>query len=101
MSSTLKRLVLLALGGVVFLAGLAFYLRNAQPVIFDFFLGQLDLPFAVWLLVALITGVLLGWLTMVPIILNLKRQKSRLQRQLKLSETEINKLQALPVKDYH
>ncbi|MBF8268868.1 MAG: DUF1049 protein [Gammaproteobacteria bacterium] len=101
MSSTLKRIILLTLVSVVFLGGLAFYLRNNQLVAFDYFLGQLILPFSVWLLIVLILGIGLGWLTILPVILNLKRQKARLLRQQKINETEINNLRVLPVKDIH
>ena len=101
MSSTLRRLVLLTLVGVVFLAGLAFFLRNAQPVDLDYFLGESILPFSVWLLTALVIGVVLGWLSVLPVILIMKRQKARLLRQLKVNETEINNLRAVPVKDIH
>jgi len=101
MTSTLKRLILLLLASAVFLGGLAFYLRNDQLVAFDYFLGQLELPFSVWLLIALVTGIGLGWLTILPVILNLKRQKARLLRQKKINETEINNLRVLPVKDIH
>ena len=101
MSSTLRRLVLLTLVGVVFLAGLAFFLRNAQPVDLDYFLGESILPFSVWLLTALVIGVVLGWLSVLPVILSMKRQKARLLRQLKVNETEINNLRAVPVKDIH
>jgi len=96
MSSTLKRILLLALGGVVFLAGLAFYMRNDQRVVFDYFLGAEELPFTVWLLIALSIGVLLGWLAMVPVILSQRRQKSRLLRQLKAAEAEAGKSRITP-----
>ena len=101
MSSTFRRLVLLTLVGVVFLTGLAFFLRNAQPVALDYFMGESILPFSVWLLTALVIGVVLGWLSVLPVILSMKRQKARLLRQLKVNETEINNLRALPVKDIH
>ena len=101
MSSTLRRIILLTLASVVFSGGLAFYLRNNQLVSFDYFLGQLELPFSVWLLIVLILGVGLGWLTILPVILNLKRQQARLLRQQKVNETEINNLRVLPVKDIH
>jgi putative membrane protein len=99
MTTSLKRIISLALASVVFLAGLAFYLRNDQSAALDYFLGDLVLPFSVWLLITLVAGVLLGWLTLIPIIFNLKRQKAGLQRRLKISEAEINNLRVLPVKD--
>ena len=101
MSSTLKKIILLTVAIVVFIIGLAFYLRNDQQIAVDYFLGNLELSFSVWLLIILVLGVLLGWLTSLPVIIKLKRQNSRLSRQIKVTEKEINNLRVLPVKDTH
>lgn len=101
MSSTLKKIILLTVVIVVFIIGLAFYLRNDQQIAVDYFLGNLELSFSVWLLIILVLGVLLGWLTSLPVIIKLKRQNSRLSRQIKVTEKEINNLRVLPVKDTH
>ena len=101
MSSTLKKIVLLALAIIVFIVGLAFYLRNDQQIAVNYFLGSLELSFSIWLLLVLVIGVLLGWLTSLPVIFKLKRQNSRLSRQVKVTEKEINNLRVLPVKDSH
>jgi putative membrane protein len=101
MSFTLRRFALLTVAIVVFFSGLAFYLRNDQPVVFDYFLGETELSFSVWLLIALLIGVVLGWLAILPLIFSMKRQNARLQRRLKVSETEINNLRVLPVKETH
>lgn len=101
MSSTLKKIILLAASLIVFIIGLAFYLRNSQTVAVDYFLGNIELSFSVWLLIILVVGVLLGWLTTLPVIIKLKRQNSRLSRQVKVTEKEINNLRVLPVKDNH
>ena len=101
MSSTLKKIVLLTVSILVFLTGLAFYLRNDQLVAVDYFLGNLELSFSIWLLIILVVGVILGWLTSLPLIIKLKRQNSRLSRQVKVTEKEINNLRVLPVKDSH
>lgn len=99
MSSTLKKIVLTAVLIIVFITGLAFYLRNDQLVAVDYFLGNLELSFSIWLLIILVIGVLLGWLTSLPVIIKLKRRNSRLSRQVKVNEKEINNLRVLPVKD--
>ena len=101
MSSTVKMIVLLALIAIVFITGLVFYLRNEQMVAVDYLLGSLKLSLSTWLLLVLVAGVLLGWLTSLPVIFKLKRQNSRLSRQVKVTEKEINNLRVLPVKDTH
>lgn len=99
MSSTLKKILLLTVSIIVFITGLAFYLRNDQLVAVDYFLGNIEMSFSIWLLLILVGGVLLGWLTSLPVIIKLKRQNSRLSRQVKVTEKEINNLRVLPVKD--
>ena len=94
-------IVLLALIAIVFITGLVFYLRNEQMVAVDYLLGSLKLSLSTWLLLVLVAGVLLGWLTSLPVIFKLKRQNSRLSRQVKVTEKEINNLRVLPVKDTH
>lgn len=101
MSSTLKKIVLLALSITVFIIGLTFFLRNGQTVAVDYFLGSIELSLSIWLLIVLVIGVLLGWLTSLPVIFKLKRQNSRLSRQVKVTEKEINNLRVLPLKDSH
>ena len=83
------------------MTGLVFYLRNEQMVAVDYLLGSLKLSLSTWLLLVLVAGVLLGWLTSLPVIFKLKRQNSRLSRQVKVTEKEINNLRVLPVKDSH
>lgn len=99
MSSTFKRILLVIIIFTVFVLGLVFYLRNDQVVVFDYLLGSLELSFSIWLLIILTLGVLLGWLTILPVIFTLKRQNAKLSRQVKMSEKEINNLRVIPLKD--
>jgi len=79
--------------------GLAFHLRNDRMVTLDYLLGSKEFYLSIWLLAALVIGVILGFLGSLPVILRLKRHNFRLSRQTRLSETEINNLRPVPEKD--
>ena len=95
MSRLLKFCVFL----VVVLIGLIFHLRNEQPVILDYYLGHLELPFSASIVAVLSLGVVLGVLVTLPAQLRLKRENARLLKKVSLSEQEIDALRVIPVKD--
>lgn len=104
MSSTVKwmqLLILLIFFIIVFIIGLSFHARNEQLVVFDYFLGRKEHYFSFWLFSSMAVGVFMGWLTIIPVILKLKRQNAKLQRQARVNEREINNLRVIPVKDAH
>ncbi len=95
MSRVLKLFLIL----VVFLAGLAFHLRNDQFVQLDYYVDVINIPFSLWVVLTLGLGALLGILVSLPMILKLKRENTRLLKRVKISEKEINNLRTIPVKD--
>lgn len=84
---------------LVIFTGLAVHLRNDQTVTFDYYLGTLDLPFSICLLIAVSLGILFGILATVPIILRLGREKSRLSSRNRLNEKELETLRIIPLRD--
>ena len=68
---------------LVVLLGLAFHVRNNQQVVVDFYLESFDLPLSMALAVALLGGAMLAVLSGLPAWLKLKRDKAKLNRQLK------------------
>lgn len=104
MAPTLKWLQLILIFVLllaVFVLGLSFYFRNDQLVVFDYFLGSKEYYFSFWLLGAMSIGIVLGWLTITPVVLKLKRHNMKLLRQAKVNEKEINNLRVIPLKDTH
>ncbi|MCY4153732.1 MAG: LapA family protein [Gammaproteobacteria bacterium] len=75
--------VKLTLALCIVLAGLAFHVRNAQPVVIDFYLASYEIPMSLLVAVALLIGALLGVLASLPARLKLQRDKARLGRELK------------------
>jgi lipopolysaccharide assembly protein A len=95
----MSRAVKLGLILIIFLFGLALHLKNDQIIGFHYYAGSIDMPFSFFLVLALITGAILGILACLPLILALKRENARLSRQTALAEREINNLRVIPVRD--
>ncbi len=73
---------------LVVLIGLAFHVRNGQQVTVDYYLGSSEIPLSMALAVALLGGAILGVLSGLPAWLKLKRDKAKLNRQLKAHQTD-------------
>lgn len=68
---------------VVFLLLLGFALENTEPVIINFYLGYfLEAPLVAELLGVLLIGCLIGILLMLPTVLRLRREASRLRKEV-------------------
>ena len=94
--SRIARLILVL---AVLLFGLAFHLKNNQLITLDYYFGAIELPVSLVVVLILILGALLGVLASLPIIIKLKQQKLKLEKQIKNSEKEINNLRVMPIKD--
>ena len=94
--SRIARLILVL---AVLLFGLAFHLKNNQLIMLDYYVGAIELPVSLVVVLILILGALLGVLASLPIIIKLKQQKLKLEKQIKNSEKEINNLRVMPIKD--
>ena len=95
MSSIVRLILLLA----IVLFGLAFHLQNDRSVTLGYYLGVIELPLSLALVLVLILGAALGALASLPVIIKLRRQRRRLEKQIKNSEKEINNLRVMPLKD--
>lgn len=101
MSHSLKRILYFSVFIVVLLLGLLFFVKNNQTVELNYIIGTTELPVSLLLLACLSLGALLGILATVPMLLRIRLQKSRLEKQIKMTEKEVNNLRVLPVKHPH
>ena len=101
MPQILKKIVYTSLFVIVLLGGILFFARNNHPVNLDYVFGSVQWPVSVLLLAGLFIGAALGVLAALPLILRLKRRNSKLQKQVKVTEEEINNLRVLPAKQSH
>ncbi|MGR8948290.1 MAG: LapA family protein [Gammaproteobacteria bacterium] len=79
--------------------GLAFHIRNDQPVELDFYYRAIELPLSWVLVAAFAVGVLLGFLAMLGTVMRLRREKRRISKQHDLAAEEVTNLRAIPLKD--
>ena len=84
---------------LVIIFGMAVHLRNDQLVPFDFYLGIIELPFSLFLVISVCLGATAGIVATLPTLIRLGREKSRLASQVRLNETELETLRVIPIKD--
>ena len=86
---------------VILLLVLLFTLLNAEPVSLNYYLGQVEQPLALILVVTFVAGALIGLLTSVVMILSARHDVSKLRKQIKQTEQEVMNLRSIPIKDKH
>ena len=84
---------------VVLLLGLAFHVKNHQLVTLNYYIGEIQLPFSIIIILMICVGVFLGILVSIPIIIRNKKFCNRLEKEIKKREKEINNLRITPQKD--
>jgi len=99
MSQFIKRVLYSILFIVVLITGLLFFVKNNQVVEFNYITGIKELPVSLLLFASLCMGVLLGLAASIPVIIRLRQQKLKLERQIRVTEKEINNLRVLPVRN--
>ena len=89
--------------GVVFILaltiGLAFAVVNAHEVPFNYYLASGEFPLSVLIAATFVAGVMLGVLSMLPLMLRLKFHGKRADREVVDQERELKRLRALPLQD--
>ena len=81
------------------LLGLVFHVKNHQLVTLNYYVGEVQLSFSIIIVLAVCVGVLLGILASIPIIIRNKKLNSRLKKEIKHREKEINNYRITPTKD--
>ena len=81
------------------LLGLVFHVKNHQLVTLNYYVGEVQLSFSILIVLAVCVGVLLGILASIPIIIRNKQLNSRLKKEIKHREKEINNYRITPTKD--
>ena len=85
---TVMKIVRLVLLAIIILIVTAFTALNAQWVEVKYLIGTRSLPLAVVCFIALISGLLLGYLIMLGKVLSLKKQVFLLNYKMKHTELE-------------
>jgi len=90
--TTLLALILIGLAA-------AFSYLNAGVVNIDYLLGQAEVRLHWLVYAALVSGWLLGILSLVGPLIRLAASRRRLREQVRLMETELDNLRRLPISD--
>lgn len=99
MPQSIKKYSSIILFLLIFIVSLVFFLKNNQTITFNYLIDSQELSLSFLLFVSLSIGALLGVLAWLPKIFSLKHRISRLQKQVKLTEKELNNLRVMPMKD--
>ena len=84
---------------VMLVFGLAFHIKNHQLVTLNYYIGEVQLSLSVLVFLAVCIGVFLGILVSIPLLVKLKRLNTKLERNIKHKEKEINSFRIMPTKD--
>ena len=96
----MKRLFYLLLILILLVFGISFSLKNPEPVSISYYFGLgWSGPMSWLMLVVLAIGCLLGVLLTFTWALRSKRRLSKLKKEIRKMEQEVNNLRALPIKD--
>lgn len=86
---------------LIFVLALAFAVINADAVKLDYYVGSLELPLSVILVVSFALGAIVGLLVGLMRMLGLKRELSRLRRSERIAQQELTNLRSLPMREDH
>ena len=95
------RLVYISFALLVIIFGIVFAVLNAESVQLNYYLGSVDLPLSLVIVLAMIVGALLGIFASLSFILGSRRSASKLKRTVEVAEKEIVNLRNIPIKDEH
>ena len=95
------RMLLSIISLFIIILGITFAYLNANPVIFNYYLGQRPIPLSLLLVCSLGLGLIIGFLVTAISWIKLKSANCRLKKHLKASQQEIENLRAIPIQDRH
>ena len=94
-----RLVVFLLLLLVLIVFGWSFAAENADQVQFSYYVGTMEQPLSLLLVLALFVGSALGVLASFFVVLRLKSQVRRLRKSEGLARQEVQNLRTVPIKD--
>jgi putative membrane protein len=95
------RFIYIAFALLVIIFGIVFAVLNATDVQLNYYLGSIELPLSLVLVLAMIVGAILGILASLSFIIGSRRSATKLKRSVEIAEKEIVNLRNIPIKDDH
>ena len=99
MSQSIKQIIYACLFIIVLITGLVFFGKNSQEIEFNYVIGTISMPLSLVIFLVLSSGVLIGWLSLMPMLMRLRCRIGKLEKQVQIAEKEINNLRVMPIKD--
>ena len=97
----LLRIIYTAFALIVIIFGVSFAVLNAESVQLNYYLGSVELPLSLILIVTMIIGALLGIFASLSFIVGSRRNANKLKKSVEVAEKEIANLRNIPIKDEH
>ena len=95
----MSRILYMAFAMIIGVAGLAFHVRNNQPITLDYFAGDIALDLS-WIVVAcVVIGVALGATAMGVTVIRLRHELRGMNRRCEKAEREVSSLRDMKLKD--
>ncbi len=95
----MKRIVFLLFFLIVLGVGLSFAVINVEPVRVNYYLGSIEMPLALLIVLSIATGGALGVLATMGRIVGAKGEALRLRRTLNGAQKELERLRSAPQPD--
>ena len=86
---------------LIFVVALAFAVINADAVKIDYYVGSIEMPLSVIVVVTFALGAIVGLLVSLGRMLGLKRELNRVRRAERISQQELTNLRSLPIRQDH
>lgn len=86
---------------LVLLLVLFFTILNNEPVTVNYYMGEIDAPLALVIILSLASGAVLGLIFSLFAIMSARHEVSKLRREIKHTEQELMNLRNMPIKDKH
>ena len=95
------RLLYLLSALLVIIFGILFAVLNAESVQLNYYLGSVEMPLSLVLVLSMILGAILGIIASLGFIIGSRRSTSKLKHSVEVAEKEIINLRNIPIKDKH
>ncbi len=97
----MKRILSFLIISLVVVIGVGFAAINAELVQFNYYLGNIQVPLSLLIVLAIAIGASLGILVSLGFSLSQRRELARLRKKIVLTEREIKNLREIPIRNKH
>ncbi len=97
----MKRILSFLIISLVVVIGVGFAAINAELVQFNYYLGSIQIPLSLLIVLAIAIGASLGILVSLSFSLSQRRELARLRKKINLTEREVKNLREIPIRNKH